>query len=95
MKRFTKASGGWAPYLVLDAAGIVYNTDASGIGSDIQPLNDLCQENLYLLKFWGTNAPAAVDDEHDVCGTSFAQACRYTRRDTVEIIVYSSKNIDE
>lgn len=79
----------WTPYLILYAAGIVDNTDTSGVGSNVQPLNDLCQENFYLLKLWGTNAPAAVHDEHDVCGTSFAQPCRYTWRDTVEIIVYS------
>lgn len=68
----------WDSYLILDTAGVVDNSDTSGVGSNIQPLNDLCQEDLNLLKLRRANATAAVDDEHDVCGTSFAQTCRYT-----------------
>jgi len=42
------ASG--APYLVLDAAGIVDDSHAGGVGSHVQPLDDLSQEDLDLLK---------------------------------------------
>lgn len=38
-------------YLVFDTTGVIDNTDASGIGSNIQPLDDLCQEDFDLLKF--------------------------------------------
>lgn len=77
----------WDSYLILDTAGVVDNSDTSGVGSNIQPLNDLCQEDLYLLKLRRANATAAVDDEHDVCGTSFAQTCRYTWRHRKDIIM--------
>lgn len=77
------------PYLVLDAAGVVDNADTRGVESDVQPLNDFCEEDLHLLKLWRANAPTAVDDEHNVCGASFAQAHRYMRRERKNIVMYS------
>lgn len=69
------------PNLILNAAGIVDNSHTSGAGSNIQPLNDFCQEDFNLLKLWGANTATAVDDEHEVGGTGFAQTCRYTWRE--------------
>ena len=79
----------WAPYLILDTASVVNDTDTCGIGSDIQRLDNLCQEHLYLLKFWRTNTSAAVNDEHDVCGTGLTQPSGCTCRDRKDVIMYS------
>lgn len=38
------------PYLIFDTTGVIDDTDTSGIGSNIQPLDDLCQEDFDLLK---------------------------------------------
>lgn len=82
----------WALYLILDSAGVVDYSHTGGIGSNIQPLDDFGEEDLDLLKFWRADAPTAVDDEHNVCGASFAQTCRCTWRDRKEIIMYSHPN---
>lgn len=79
----------WAPYFILDVACVVDNTHTGGVGSNIQSLNDLSQEDLDLLKLWRANAPTAIDDEHNVRGTGFAQTCRCTLSDRKEIIMYS------
>lgn len=62
------------PYLVFDAAGVIDDADAGGVGSHVQPLDDLGQEDLYLLELRRTDAAAAVDDEDDVGGTGFTQS---------------------
>lgn len=38
-------------YLVFDTAGVVDDSDTSGVGSHVQPLDDLGQEDFDLLKF--------------------------------------------
>lgn len=38
-------------YLVFDTTGVVDDTHSSGIGPHVQPLDDLGQEDFYLLKF--------------------------------------------
>lgn len=38
-------------YLIFDATGVIDDTDTSSVGSHIQPLDDLGQEDFYLLKF--------------------------------------------
>lgn len=38
-------------YLIFDTTGVIDDTDTSGIGSHVQPLDDLRQEDFYLLKF--------------------------------------------
>lgn len=38
-------------YLIFDAAGVVDHTDTSGVGSHVQPLDDLGQEDFDLLEF--------------------------------------------
>lgn len=38
------------PYLVLDTAGVVDNTHTGGVGSNIQPPDDLSQEYFNLLE---------------------------------------------
>lgn len=64
-------------YLVLDAAGVVDHAHAGGVGSHVQTLDDLGQEDLHLLELCGPDAAAAVDDEDDVGGPGFAQARRW------------------
>lgn len=46
----TAASPLAASYLILDAAGVVDDANASGIGPDVQALDDLRQEDLHLLE---------------------------------------------
>lgn len=46
----TAASSPAASYLILDAAGVVDDANASGIGPDVQALDDLRQEDLHLLE---------------------------------------------
>lgn len=69
-----------ALHLVLDAAGVVDHAHPGGVGSHVQALDDLGQEDLDLLELGGTDAAAAVDDEDDVGGPGFAQARRCARR---------------
>lgn len=78
IKAFQQPWQTWSilPHLVLHTTGIVDHSHTGGVGSNIQPLDDFSQEDLDLLKLWGTNTPTAVDDEHQVCGTGFAQTCR-------------------
>lgn len=66
------------PNLILDTAGIVDNPHTSAAGANIQTLDDFYQEDFDLLKLWRTNTATAIDDEHEVSGTGFAQTCRYT-----------------
>lgn len=69
------------PYLVFDTTGVIDDAHTGGVGSHVQPFDDLRQEDFDLLKFRRTDAPAAVDDEDDVRGTGFTQSCSCTKKD--------------
>jgi len=67
--------------LDLDRAGVVDHRHPGGVGSHVQRVHHVGQEDLDLLKFARTHTARAVNDEHQIQGTTSAlRICFYGKQ---------------